>query len=234
VGDPYEEAQHHLARARELAQAAGDEWSVAFADVVQFYASLAAGPPEQAEELCRTILPAVRDVGERFALDRLLMAQALLAEIRGDTATAERIHREGMAVCEEFGFEEGVRDHAAHLTAIGRSRTTPAGADGWHPTPDELAVVAASRRIAGTAAERAGDLDAAVTFHQEALERYQKVGMASGAASSLLSLADIARMRGDEALSNDLARQARDLAAATGVRDVIALTERLRHPSAAT
>jgi predicted ATPase/DNA-binding SARP family transcriptional activator len=234
VGDPYDEARHHLLRAKELAREAGDEWGVAFADVVDFYASLAAGPPGRAEELCRRILPAVRALGERFALDRLLIAQALLAEIRGDTTTAAQIHREGIALCEEFGFEEGMRDHAAHLTALGRSRTMPVGADGWHTTPDELAVVAASRRIAGTAAERAGDLDAAAAFHQEALERYQRVGMASGAASSLLSLAGIARARGDVDLADDLERQAGDLAAASGVIDLIGLRERVRGPSTAT
>jgi tetratricopeptide (TPR) repeat protein len=234
LGHVFDEAQAHLARAKELSRRSGDRWSAAFADVVDVYSCIAHGDADRAEEICRAAAPVVRALGERFALDRLLVAEALLAEIRGDPATAEEIHREGIAVCKEFGFDEGVRDHEAHLAALGRSRTNPTGADGWNAAPDELAVVAASRRIAGAAAEQSGDLDGAAAFHREAFERYRELGMASGATSSLLSLARIADLRGDAAGAERLRLEATALATATGVTEVIALTERPPGPSGAS
>jgi predicted ATPase/DNA-binding SARP family transcriptional activator len=190
----------------------GNAWGVGTAHIVLAFAGLATGDVTMAERAIADARVALVGTGERFALGRMVGAEAMLAELTGDTALACARYREGVALSRELGLEEVV---AAHLTQLARLGGDDADsiATAHQLSPDDLATDAGVRNRLGEAAFAAGDLERAESLHRQALDSYRHLGTASGVATSLFRLAEVGEARGDRHAADRLRAFADDAGA---------------------
>jgi hypothetical protein len=123
-------------------------------------------------------------------------AEAMLAELTGDTALARARYHEGVALARELGLEELASTDLAQLARLGGDDAFPVDTF-QHRSPDDLASEAAAHNHLGEVAFAAGDLERADDLHRQALDSYGRLGLGSGVAASLFRLAEVAEARGN-------------------------------------
>jgi predicted ATPase len=209
-GDVVERARALADEATATFRALDDGWATGACELIGAFVALTGGDLDGAAARTAAAESHLRASGDRVMLDRLLQAQAMIAELQGEPDRAADLHREALALCTELGFEEGRVGHLVALADLGasdgdRTRT----ADGFESV-DELGAAAAARAAGGRAAFERGDLDLAELLQREALERYRHLRLSSGAAEALDALAHIAEGRGDVGRAADLRAAAAD------------------------
>jgi tetratricopeptide (TPR) repeat protein len=140
--------------------------------------------------------------GEALSLNNL----AVISQLRGDLAEAERLHRESLAINREFGNRQGEALSLNNLGEIARIRSDLAEAERLYR--ESLAInrefgdregEAVSLNNLGLIALARGDLAEAGRFSRESLAIRKEIGDREGEAMSLNNLGLIANRRGDPA-----------------------------------
>ncbi len=101
LGD-HQRALHHSERALELAQAAGDEWTVASVWDTLGYIHHRLRDYPRAQSCYREALRIIRDIGDRYREAETLDHIADVCTAQGDTATAEEARGQARTIRREF------------------------------------------------------------------------------------------------------------------------------------
>ena len=175
----------------------------------------------RAAELCReTLTWLIPDSRAAAATEHEL---GMLAQLRGDYATAEPLVRRALETFERTGDQAAAARSYHHLGSLAQDRGDYDAAEPlyrraletFERTGDQ-AGMATSYHHLGWLAQLRGDYDAAEPLYRRALEIFERIGDQAAAARSYHHLAMLAQLRGDYATAEPLVRRALETFERTG------------------
>lgn len=208
----------------------GDDWGVAAAYSDRVSQALAGGQVDEAREAAERSAALFTALGERWGQLKASFGLGVLAQLSGDNATAEAVHREGLRVAEELRSWPEVSYKLSWLGRVALTEGDYAKARDLHEQARRAAAehgfspgeVYAETGLA-LGARREGRLDAAEAHWDRLRSWHRRVGFEAGGTLALAELGFVAEMRGDAARALALHSEGLALARQVGDPRAIAL-----------
>ncbi|MGW4114135.1 BTAD domain-containing putative transcriptional regulator [Actinosynnema sp. NPDC004786] len=202
----------------------GDRWGVAAAHSDRVSQALARGRVDEARASASRSAELFAALGERWGQLKASFGLGVLAQLSGDNARAEAVHRDGLRVAEELRSWPEVSYKLSWLGRVALTAGDHAKARELHERARRVAAehgfspgeVYAETGLA-LGARREGRLAAAEAHWERLRPWYRQVGFEAGATLMLAELGFVAELRGDAAGAGEL--HARGLALARQVGD---------------
>lgn len=163
------------------------------------------------------------DLGDRNLLGKCLNFLGTLHSDAEDSAAAERLYRESLALHYELGAHTAIESVLFNLAVEATTRGDLRGAQGWHEQELQECRTTRSasceaRALTGLGDNRLsrGDLDEAERLLNDALARYRSLGNRNRQAEALASLAEVELWRGRPERAEPLFGEALALRQAAG------------------
>ena len=217
-------------QALEAFEELGDEWGVAAAHSDRVSQALARGSVEEARESAARCAGLFESLGERWGLLKASFGLGVLAELSGDYARAEAVHRDGLRVAEELRSWPEVSYKLSWLGRVALAVGDYGAARDLHERARRAAAehafspgeVYAETGLA-LGARREGRLDAAEAHWERLRSWHRQVGFEAGATLALAELGFVAELRGDAARAAELHAEGLALARQVGDPRAVAL-----------
>ncbi|MDQ3481723.1 MAG: hypothetical protein M3423_10425, partial [Actinomycetota bacterium] len=197
-----------LSASRRQFAAEADAWGTAVVGVIEAKATMLRGNINRAHDAARTLVADFEELGDAAGQVMALDIAGYCAEIRGELNVAARIHHRALELAHRSSASEW---EAAQLIRIG-SILALAGerdADSTLSQAHDLATgigsdasLALARNAMGLSLSLSGEVDKAVTSHEQSLEWYERQGSRAGVSYSAGRLAcEIVGWQPDRALA---------------------------------
>ncbi len=217
-------------QALEAFEELGDECGVAAAHSDRVSQALGRGRVEEARESAELSAALFASLGERWGQLKASFGLGMLAQLSGDNARAEAVHREGLRVAEELRSWPEVSYKLSWLGRVALSNGDYAKARDLHEQARRAAAehgfspgeVYAETGLA-LGARREGRLDAAEAHWDRLRAWHRQVGFEAGATLMLAELGFVAELRGDAERALELQSEGLALARQGGDPRAIAL-----------
>jgi predicted ATPase/DNA-binding SARP family transcriptional activator len=208
----------------------GDDWGVAAAFSDRVSQALARGQVDEAREAAERSASLFTSLGERWGQLKASFGLGVLAQLAGDNARAEAVHREGLRVAEELRSWPEVSYKLSWLGRVALTEGDYAKARDLHERARRTAAehgfspgeVYAETGLA-LGARREGRLDAAEAHWDRLRSWHRQVGFEAGGTLVLAELGFVAELRGDAARALELQSEGLALARQVGDPRAIAL-----------
>ncbi|WP_367134934.1 BTAD domain-containing putative transcriptional regulator [Saccharothrix sp. HUAS TT1] len=208
----------------------GDRWGVAAAHSDRVSQALARGRVEEARASAERSAALFAELGERWGQLKASFGLGVLAQLSGDNARAEAVHREGLRVAEELRSWPEV---SYKLSWLGRVALTDGAYAKARDLHEQARQVAAEHGFApgevyaetglAMGARREGRLDAAEAHWERLRAWHRQVGFEAGSTLLLAELGFVAELRGDAARAARLQSEGLALARQVGDPRAVAL-----------
>lgn len=217
-------------QALEAFEELGDDWGVAAAHSDRVSQALAGGQVDVAREAAERSAALFTALGERWGQLKASFGLGVLAQLSGDNASAEAVHREGLRVAEELRSWPEVSYKLSWLGRVALTDGDYAKARDLHEQARRAAAEhgfspgeAYAETGLALGARREGRLDAAEAHWDRLRSWHRRVGFEAGGTLALAELGFVAELRGDAARALALHSEGLALARQVGDPRAIAL-----------